>query len=141
MKNWLEKNVFSIKIYLYTLNYVSWKICNNPESAIYYQMVEMVLVALSLVLWLLMTGIVKKLLVHLQKHWTINWHTQTYLYNVHGNAETHTKSTYITAIINRKMSELQFHQHIKKTDPPSVYLCTRHSKSCSLISIIRSLFT
>lgn len=72
----------------------------------------------SLVLWLLMTGIVKKLLVHLQKHWTINWHTQTYLYNVHGNAETHTNSTYITAIINRKMSELQFHQHIKKTDPP-----------------------
>lgn len=73
---------------------------------------------LSLVLWLLMTGIVKKLLVHLQKHWTINWHTQTYLYNVHGNAETHTNSTYITAIINRKMSELQFHQHIKKRLSP-----------------------
>lgn len=94
---------------------------------------------LSLVLWL-MTDIVKKLLVHLQKHWTINWHTQTYLYNVHGNAETHTNSTYITAIINRKMFRITVLSTYKEDwFPPSVYLCTRHSKNCNLISIISGL--
>lgn len=96
---------------------------------------------LSLVLWLLMTGIIKKLLVHLQKHWTINWHTQTYLYNVHGNAETHTNSTYITAIINRKMSELQFHQHIKKRLFPPVFIFVQDAAKAAVWFQLSGLYS